>query len=56
MKINFKKMVINPWKYKWCSSTMTTVDSLYWGCYYIKSLIESFELTYRLIMIFKCGG
>ena len=34
---------------------MTTVDSLYWGCYYITSLIESFE-TYRLIMIFKSGG
>ena len=34
---------------------MTTVDSLYWGCYYIASLIESFE-TYRLVMIFKCGG
>ena len=34
---------------------MTTVDSLYWGCYYIASLIESFE-TYRLVMIFKCGS
>ena len=34
---------------------MATVDSLYWGCYYITSLIESFE-TYRLIMIFKSGG
>ena len=26
---------------------MTNVDSFYWGCYYIRSLIESFE-TYRL--------
>ena len=27
-------------------NTMTNVDSFYWGCYYIRSLIESFK-TYR---------
>ena len=42
----FKKFKITWNYYPWWCNTMTNVDSFYWGCYYIRSLIESFK-TYR---------